>query len=71
MKINNVDFDPREIQAVLIALDRMEADELDHAESIGEDAEDRADQQAREIYINEANVARGARRKFSDMIWPR
>ncbi len=63
MKINDVEFEPRELQAVLIALDLAETEELDHASSLSEDDDD-----VRRSYIEEADQFKHARQKFSQVL---
>lgn len=69
-QINGVEFTPQEVEAVAIALDRMENEEEDHAASIlgtAASVDDEYDQAARASYLNEAAVARAAREKWSQV----
>lgn len=69
MKINGVEFEAREIQTIHMALDRMQAEELDHVDSLGEREElDAAGQETYDAYLAEANIARDTDKKFREML---
>lgn len=68
MLINGVDFTPHEIQAIFTGLDQMEAENLEHVDSIGEDPEDKFDKLTRESYVNEARIANQAQKKFREVL---